>query len=78
MYKYGIVVLEQMFYNPFHTERKWETESKGKGNFMSDQDRQEFREFLQFCIAGLKAGMSEDDIFTAWKVANDIKLREAG
>lgn len=66
-----------MFYNPFYTERKQVTESKGKGNFVSDHDRQEFREYLQFCIEGLKAGMTEDEIFAAW-LAGETEIPKAG
>ena len=52
--------------NQNHTEWKQVTESKGKGTLVSDQDRQEFREYLQFCIDRLKAGMTEDEIFADW------------
>lgn len=75
--EYAIAICEQMFYNPFHTERKQVTESKGKGNFVSDHDRQEFREYLQFCVEGLKAGMTEDEIFAAW-LAGETEVPEAG
>lgn len=33
---------------------------------MSEIERMEFREFLQFCIERLKAGMTEEEIFAAW------------
>ena len=61
-----------MFYNAYHKNLR------GKGTFVSESERMEFREFLQFCIERLKAGMTEEEIFAAWKVANDIKMREAG
>lgn len=48
-----------------------------KGNFVSDHDRQEFREYLQFCIEGLKAGMTEDEIFAAW-LAGEASVPKAG
>ena len=66
-----------MCYNQNHTEWKQVTESKGKGNFVSDQDRQEFREYLQFCIDRLKAGMTEEEIFAAW-LAGEAGASKAG
>lgn len=34
----AIAIFEQMFYNPLHTERKWETESKGKGKCVDSRE----------------------------------------
>lgn len=75
--EYAVAIFERMCYNQNHTEWKQVAESKGKGTLVSDQDRQEFREYLQFCIEGLKAGMTEDEIFAAW-LAGETSVPKAG